>query len=94
MRGSSTGTFVTVVERSLWTAAKQREAVKAQLLDEKSCKPSATAFAGSTELYGGGNPGLGIFGMTDNVTETDFDAALEAAKEERNLSRALRPHLN
>ncbi|MGO3255079.1 MAG: hypothetical protein ACTIKH_02940 [Glutamicibacter ardleyensis] len=36
----------------------------------------------------GGSVGKEIYSMTDGVTDTEFDTALEAAKEERNPSRA------
>lgn len=41
------------------------------------------------ELHGGGNdPGTGIYGMTDNVSDEAFEEALAEARAEGNLSRA------
>ena len=46
---------------------------------------SPTEFATEAEL--GGNGG-GIYAMTDDVTDADFEAALDEAKDEGNVSRA------
>lgn len=55
--------------------------------------PSPLDFANRGELYGGGPGGpregaLGIYAMADNVTPEQFEEAIEAAKDEGNLSRA------
>lgn len=80
--GQGRGTVQTIS-----TAARDRELMKAGVLQEKSCS-SPSDFATPTELYGGRNPGGGVLGMTDDVTGPEFDAALDTAKGERNLSRA------
>jgi len=49
-----------------------------------SSKPSD--FASHGELVG--NDGAGIYGLSDGVTEPQFEAALSDAREEGNLSRA------
>ena len=48
-------------------------------------KPTPTTFATSVDLSGNG---AGIWHMTDEVTDTQFDEALTAAVDERNVSRA------
>lgn len=50
-------------------------------------KPRPTDYAKAHELSGSDKQ-PGIYMMTDSATDSEFDAALEAAKEERNLSRA------
>lgn len=40
------------------------------------------------EFFSGGNEMSTTYRLVDNVTDDEFDTALEAAKEERNLSRA------
>ena len=52
----------------------------------QSSLPSPYDFASKDELTGGNR--ARIYHMTDNVTDQEFDEALEIAKEERNLSRA------
>lgn len=44
-----------------------------------------TAFATAAELSGNGG---GIYAMTDDVTDEQFDQALQAAQDEENVSRA------
>lgn len=44
-----------------------------------------TDFAASHELYGNG---AGIYDMTDDVTDAEFDEALTRAQDEQNVSRA------
>lgn len=51
----------------------------------KVSKPGPTDFATEDELYGNG---AGIYQLTDNVSEQEFEAALAEAKAEQNLSRA------
>lgn len=46
---------------------------------------SALEYATRDELSGNGS---GIYAMTDDVSDEQFDEALDAAKEERNMSRA------
>jgi hypothetical protein len=48
--------------------------------------PAPTAFAKAHELSGGGG-GVGIYDLTDDVTDDDFEAALLEAKADGNLSR-------
>lgn len=48
-------------------------------------KPSPTVFASSDELSGNG---AGIYAMTDDVTDAEFDEALDRAQDEQNVSRA------
>ena len=68
-------------------AAIVRESKKRgdQVTPQKSNLPKPTDFATTSELY---NTKGGIVDMTDNVSDSEFDTALEAAKEERNPSRA------
>lgn len=47
--------------------------------------PSPAQFVDAHELSSNGG---GIYAMTDGVTENQFEAALQKAKEEKNLSRA------
>lgn len=53
--------------------------------DTTSFKPSPTDYAAPHELS---SNGAGIYQMTDGVSEEEFDAAVDAAKADRNLSRA------
>lgn len=41
----------------------------------------------ASEYIGSGQQGVDTYAMADDVSDADFDAALNAAKEERNLSR-------
>lgn len=54
-------------------------------VDNKSSIPSPTDFATADELSGNG---AGIYHLTDGVTAEQFEAAVEVAKSEKNLSRA------
>lgn len=49
---------------------------------------SPTDFASHGELNGDGDRNPGIYALVDGVTEEQFDAAIEEAKAEGNLSRA------
>lgn len=69
------------------TAARQRELLKTTTASDIPVVPSPTEFAAPHELFGA-KPGTGIYAVTDNVTDAQFDAALESAQEERNVSRA------
>jgi hypothetical protein len=51
-------------------------------------KSSPSDFAGDHELNGSGPGRPGIYALTDNVSDEDFDRAIEQAKDEGNLSRA------
>lgn len=51
-------------------------------------KPGPTDFAAPHELTGQGGRNDGIYGISDGVLEVTFEAALDAAKAEGNLSRA------
>ncbi|MDV6272436.1 hypothetical protein R3Q06_02875 [Rhodococcus erythropolis] len=53
-----------------------------------SSKVRPTDLASQHELHGANNPGEGIYAMTDNVTDEQFEEALAEAKDEGNLSRA------
>lgn len=57
------------------------------LVDNKSSKPSPTAFASSTELCGSG-VAPGAYDLADDVSATKFEQAIADAKAEKNLSRA------
>lgn len=48
----------------------------------KSFLPNANEYIASGQAV------METYAMTDDVTDPEFDAALDAAKEERNLSRA------
>lgn len=50
-------------------------------------RAAPTDFASKSELGGGRAPGTGIYGMTDNVTESEFDAALVDSLADGNVSR-------
>jgi hypothetical protein len=54
-------------------------------VDKTSLPPSPTNYATSAELS---SNGAGIYHMTDGVTDEQFDAAIDEAKTEGNLSRA------
>lgn len=69
------------------TAAQQRELLKSTNTSDIPVLPSPVDFAPPHELFGA-KPGNGLYAMADNVTDPEFDAALDAAREERNLSRA------
>lgn len=53
--------------------------------DSSSYKTKPTEFASSAELAGNG---AGIYAMTDDVTDIEFDEALTRAQDEQNVSRA------
>lgn len=53
--------------------------------DRSSYKTKPTEFASSAELAGNG---AGIYAMTDDVTDEQFDEALTRAQDESNVSRA------
>lgn len=83
-------------ERALGTAIREgqeRGEIKAKGGDYASCdvqdiaaKPSPSDFASKTELS---NPrGTGIYALTDNATDEQFEAALSEAKDDSNVSRA------
>lgn len=68
----------------LVAAAKKRG--DGQLHDKELMeKPTPADFVSRHDLTANG---AGIYHMTDDVTDSEFDNALESAKEERNLSRA------
>lgn len=51
--------------------------------------PSPTDYATKGELYGGGNGGkVGIYALTDGVSNEDFEEALAEARGEGNLTRS------
>jgi len=54
--------------------------------DTTSYKPSPSDFADKSELSVSGN--LGIYAMTDGVTDEQFEEAISEARAEGNLSRA------
>jgi hypothetical protein len=57
--------------------------------DSGESLPHPRDFASKGELYGGGKGGkVGIYSMTDDVTNADFENALSEAREEGDLSRA------
>lgn len=51
-------------------------------------KPKPTDFAGPHELSGADRNDFGIYGMTDGISEVQFEEALAEAKAEAKLSRA------
>jgi len=57
-------------------------------LDENLLKPKPTDLATPAELYGNGRDSFGIYDLTDNVSEVQFEEALAEAKAEQNLPRA------
>lgn len=65
--------------------AAHRDAERDQVVTNNLVLPSPTAFANKYELS---NSQGGIYDMTDDVTDEQFDAALAEAKGEGNLSRA------
>jgi hypothetical protein len=54
-------------------------------VDKTSLPPGPTTYAAASELSGNG---AGIYHLTDGVTDEQFDAAIDEAKAEGNLSRA------
>ncbi|GAC81659.1 hypothetical protein SAMN04488550_4189 [Gordonia malaquae] len=54
-------------------------------VDNTMIKPKPTDFADTNELSGNG---AGIYSLTDNVSDDQFEEALTEAKDEGNLSRA------
>ena len=83
-QGQASGTVETKVEASARGAA-----TRDGLLDKETIKPKPTDFAKQSELGGNKTYGdSGIYGLTDGVSDTQFDEALSEAKAEGNLSRA------
>lgn len=63
----------------------QQEHVQAEDVDNAKCLPSPTDFASKDELA---SNGTGIYSLTDDISDEQFDAAIDEAKAEGNLSRA------
>jgi hypothetical protein len=91
-KGQDSGEIRRKGERSPRTASITRlrfgktETVQAEAVDSgSSLKPSPTHFATDHELHGNG---AGIYGMTDGVSDDQFEEAIAEAKAEGNLSRA------
>ncbi|MFH5209224.1 hypothetical protein ACHIPZ_13620 [Antrihabitans sp. NCIMB 15449] len=93
--------FVRRAERGLGVAIREGQArgevetrsegaargplIRDHRVDSSMIKPKPSDFAAKAELSGNGG---GIYAMTDNVTDEQFEEALADAKAEENLSRA------
>lgn len=51
-------------------------------------KPKPSDFATQREWLGNSRTRAGIYALTDNATDAEFDAALDEARAEGNVSRA------
>lgn len=80
-KGQAEGTIRTNADGGRTTQARLRG-------DTTELKPGPTDFAAPHELTGQGGSNDGIYGISDGVEADRFEEAIEAAKSERNLSRA------
>ena len=78
--GQAAGTVATVA-----AAARERELKKHEGASNFRALPRPSDYATPAELNAAQN---GINAMTDDVTDAEFEAALDTAKEEKNLTRA------
>lgn len=80
-------------ERALGTAIREGQAAGEitspevrRRTDSTSTRP--THFASQRELTGQAGKGDGIYALTDNTTDAEFESALTTARDEGNVSRA------
>lgn len=82
--GQADGTVETKTE-----ASARGSAARDGVLDKLTIKPKPTDFAKSNELSGNiSHRDYGIYGMTDGVSDSQFESALVEARDEGALSRS------
>ncbi len=85
--GQAAGTVATPHEVTVQAAKAAKSPFSSR--QNGDWKPPDTDFAERGELSGNSTKGqYGIYGMTDGVTDGDFEEALTEARSEENLSRA------